>query len=470
MNKRPDSSSIIATTVAASLGFGIIQLDVTIVNVALPTIAQELGTAVAGLQWVVDAYALVFAALLLSAGHIGDRWGAKRAYLCGILLFAMASLACAISPDVPLLIAGRMLQGLGAAVMLPCSLALINHAAMGHPERRAMAVAWWTAVGGITVAAGPVLGGLLIGVTSWRSIFLVNLPVCLVAALLTFRCEETPPPPAKRGFDVTGQLLGITALSAIIGAVIEAKPLGIENPLVWSCALIGVAASTAFVCWESRTRAPMLPLSLFKSRIFCGAVSFGSLANFTYYGAVFVLSLYLQRVLGYTPVVAGLAFLPLTATFLVVNILSGWWVGRAGSRSPMTIGALIDALGFALLTLVATAATPYWQLAIAFVMIPGGMGLGVPAMTTAVLAHVEREHSGIAAAVLNAARQAAGAIGVALFGALAGDEPRHIVIGLKTSTTIAVVSLLVAAAIAAKTITGKKAAIYIPVDSARSSH
>ena len=456
MNKRPDPSSLIATTVAASFGFGIIQLDVTIVNVALPTIARELGTAVAGLQWVVDAYALVFAALLLTGGYIGDRWGAKRAYLGGIVLFALASLACGLSSNAPLLIAGRMLQGLGAAVMLPCSLALINHAAAGHPERRAMAVAWWTAVGGIAVAAGPILGGLLIGVTSWRSIFLVNLPICVIAVLLTLKCEETPRPPARRGFDVVGQLLGIVALSAIIGTVIEAKPLGFENPLVWSCALIGLAAAFAFVHWEARTQAPMLPLSLFKSRIFCGAVSFGSLANFTYYGAVFVLSIYLQRVLGYTPVVAGLAFLPLTATFLVVNIISGWWVGRVGSRAPMMIGALIDAVGFSLLTLVATAATPYWQLAIAFVMIPGGMGLGVPAMTTAVLANVQRERSGIAAAVLNAARQAAGAMGVALFGALAGDEPSHVVVGLKTSTTIAVVLLVVAAAIAATTITRKK--------------
>lgn len=456
MIKRPDPSSIVATTVAASFGFGIIQLDVTIVNVALPTIAQELGASVAGLQWVVDAYALVFAALLLTGGHIGDRWGAKRIYIGGIVLFAFASLACGLSPNAPLLIAGRMLQGVGAAVMLPCSLALINHAAVRQPECRAMAVAWWTAVGGITVAAGPIIGGLLIGVTSWRSIFLVNLPICALAVLLTLKCEETPRPPAQRGFDVVGQLLGVTALSAIIGAVIEAKPLGLGNPFVWSCALIGAVAAIAFVRWEARTASPMLPLSLFKSRIFCGAVSFGSIANFTYYGAVFVLSLYLQRVLGYTPVMAGLAFLPLTATFLVVNIISGWWIGRVGSRSPMMIGALIDAVGFLLLTLVATATTPYWQLAVAFVMIPGGMGLGVPAMTTVVLANVERERSGIAAAVLNAARQAAGAIGVALFGALAGDEPRHVVAGLNAATTIAAALLVAASIIAAMTITRKK--------------
>lgn len=457
MTKPATPLPIIATTVAASFGFGIVQLDVTIVNVALPTIAGQLGTTVAGLQWVVDAYALAFAALLLTGGYIGDRWGARRGYLTGIVIFALASSACGFAPDAALLIAGRVLQGVGAAMMLPCSLALINHAAAGQPERRAMAVGWWTAVGGITVAAGPIVGGLLIGVTSWRSIFLVNLPVCAIAVWLAFKCEETQRPAFRRGFDVLGQLLGVIALSAAIGAVIEVQPLGPGNPLVWICASIGVAASIAFVYRQTWAQAPMLPLSLFKSRIFCGAVIFGSIANFTYYGMVFVLSLYLQRVLGYTPAVAGLAFLPLTATFLVVNIVSGWWVGKAGSRAPMMTGALIDAVGFSLLAIVATASVPYWQLAIAFVMMPGGMGLGVPAMTTAVLADVERERSGIAAAVLNAARQAAGAMGVALFGALAGDEPHHVVAGLKTSAIIAAGLLIAAGAIAAKAMAKKKA-------------
>ncbi len=457
MTKPATPLPIIATTVAASFGFGIVQLDVTIVNVALPTIARQLGTTVAGLQWVVDAYALAFAALLLTGGYIGDRWGARRGYLTGIVMFALASSACGFASDAALLIAGRVLQGVGAALMLPCSLALINHAAAGHPERRAMAVGWWTAVGGITVAAGPIVGGLLIGVTSWRSIFLVNLPVCAVAVWLTLKCKETQRPAFRRGFDVPGQLLGVIALSAAIGAVIEVQPLGPGNPLVWICASIGAAASIAFVYRQTRAQAPMLPLSLFKSRIFCGAVIFGSIANFTYYGIVFVLSLYLQRVLGYTPAVAGLAFLPLTATFLVVNIVSGWWVGKAGSRAPMTTGALIEAVGFSLLAIVATASVPYWQLAIAFVMMPGGMGLGVPAMTTAVLADVERERSGIAAAVLNAARQAAGAMGVALFGALAGDEPHHVVAGLKTSAIIAAGLLITAGAIAAKAMAKKKA-------------
>ncbi|MDH6232199.1 DHA2 family methylenomycin A resistance protein-like MFS transporter [Mesorhizobium soli] len=452
MTKGQIHASILATTIAASFGFGLIQLDVTIVNVALPTIAKTLNTTVAGLQWVVDAYALVFAALLLTGGYFGDRFGAKRCYLAGITLFAIASLMCGVAPSATLLIAGRMFQGVGAALMLPCSLALINHAAEGQPQRRAQAIGWWTAAGGIMIAAGPIIGGLLLGAASWRSIFLVNLPVCVIGVLFTLKVVETNRLPDGRGVDVVGQLLGMVALGAITGAMIEAKPLGLESPVVLVCATIGIVAAVAFVRYEARSPAPMLPLSLFGSRAFCGAVIFGAIVNFTYYGAVFVLSLYLQRVLGYSPVAAGLAFLPLTATFLIVNIISGWWAGAMGSRAPMIAGALIDAGGFALLAFVAAETVPYWQLAIAFVLIPAGMGLGVPAMTTAVLASIGRERSGIASAVLNAARQAAGAMGVALFGTLAGDAPSNVVAGLRMSATIAAVLLIAAAALAATTI------------------
>lgn len=336
--------------------------------------------------------------------------------------------------------------------MLPCSLALINHAAEGQPQRRAQAIGWWTAAGSIMIAAGPIIGGLLIGITSWRSIFLVNLPVCAVGMLLTLKVEETKRLPNGRGIDIIGQLLGIVALGTITGAMIEAKPLGLESPVVLACTITGIIATVAFVRHEAHSPTPMVPLSLFGSRAFCGAVIFGAIANLTYYGAVFVLSLYLQRALGYSPVSAGLAFLPLTATLLFVNIISGWWTGTRGSRAPMIAGALIDASGFAILAFVATTTTPYWHLAIAFVLIPGGMGLGVPAMTTAVLASIGREHSGIASAVLNAARQAAGAMGVALFGTLAGDGPRSIVTGLRMSAMIAAGLLIVAAAVAATTI------------------
>jgi DHA2 family methylenomycin A resistance protein-like MFS transporter len=434
------------TVAAASFGFAVIQLDVTIVNIALPQIGKALGASVAGLQWVVDAYTLSFAALLLSAGFLGDRFGPRKVYLTGMGVFAAASTACGLTNSIGLLIAARAVQGLGAAAMLPCSLALLNHAAGHDTALRAKAVGWWTAAGGVTIGAGPVIGGLLLGAANWRAIFLVNLPVCLVGALLTLGAPEPEPKPG-RGFDLIGQALAIIALAGLTAAVIEAKPLGLAHPLALGAGAAGLMAAAGFVWVEARGRSPMLPLAMFRKPGFSLAVVYGVIVNLTYYGAVFVLSLYLQRVVGYGPVRAGLAFLPLTATFFLVNLASGWWVGRAGSRQPMITGALIDAAGFALLLTLGAHST-YWLMLPAFLLMPSGMGLGVPAMTTAVLASVERQASGIAAAALNAARQAGGAMGVAIFGALAGDRPEQVTGGLHVAALIAFGLLLIAAVLA----------------------
>jgi DHA2 family methylenomycin A resistance protein-like MFS transporter len=433
--------SIFRTTIAASFGFALIQLDVTVVNVALPTFARVLKADVSGLQWVVDAYALSLAALLMSAGYAGDRFGAKRTYLSGLAIFAAASIACGLAADAPMLVLSRIAQGVGAATMLPSSLALINHAAKGHPKARAAAVGWWTAAGAVSIAAGPILGGLLLGNFGWRSIFFVNLPLCLLGILLATKIEETGRLRESRGFDLPGQLFAVVAVGGLTAAVIEARPQGL-TPFTFAIAAVGILATAAFILQEKRSKSPMLPLSFFEARTFTCAVGYGAIVNFTYYGIVFILSLYLQRVLDYDPVKAGLAFLPLTATFFVANLISGWWVGRAGSRAPMIIGASIDALGFALLAAVAGSTASYWKLAIAFVLIPLGMGLGVPAMTSAVLAGSSKERAGTASAVLNSARQAAGAMGVALFGAFAGNAPDHIVAGLRISALLAIAMLL----------------------------
>lgn len=434
-------------TTAASFGFSLVQLDVTIVNVALPRIARELHAGVAGLQWVVDAYALAFAVLLLSMGYLGDRLGARRVYLGGMLLFALASVLCGGSVNAPMLIVGRMLQGVGAAAMLPCSLALLSHATAHEHAARARAVGWWTASGAIAIAAGPIIGGLLMSVASWRSIFFVNVPICAVAAWLTLRLPETERKAHNGHFDLPGQLLVVLALTGLTMAVIEAKPLGWTHPLVLACAFVALVTAPWFVWVESRHPAPMLPLRFFKAPGFSVAVTYGVVVNLTYYGIVFLLSLYLQRVHAYSALRTGLAYLPLTATFFGVNVFSGWLVGRAGARLPMVLGALIDAAGFALF-LRLTADSSYLLMLPAFALLPCGMGLGVPAMTTTVLSAVEKHASGTASGVLNAARQAAGAMGVALFGALAGDSNDMIVRGLHRSAWIAVGMLLLAAALA----------------------
>ena len=441
---------------AASLGFALIQLDVTIVNVALPSIGATLQAPVEALQWMVDAYALVFAVLLLSAGLLGDRFGARRLFRIGLFVFALASLGCGAAPSAGLLIAMRALQGIGAAAMLPSSLALLNHACHHDARLRARAVGLWTAAGGITIAAGPLIGGLLIAAGSWRTIFLVNLPICAAGAWLTAYVHETEKASHTAHLDLAGQALAIMALAGFTGGVIELRPLGALHPVVIGGFVLALAAGVAFVRCEARSRAPTMPLHFLRLPGFAPAVGFGILANLTYYGVVFVLSLYLQRVLGYSALTAGVAYLPLTATFIVSNVASGWLAGRVGTRAPMIVGALIGAAGFALL-LGLGPHTPYIRMLPGFALIPLGMGLAVPAMTTTILGTVDKSASGIAAAVLNAARQAGGAVGVALFGAFAGNG--HLVSGLHAGVLTAAMAMLAAAGLAAWGVRGRRAVV-----------
>jgi DHA2 family methylenomycin A resistance protein-like MFS transporter len=451
----------VAVTLAASFGFALVQLDVTIINVALPTISDALHCDVSGLQWMVDAYALTFAVLLLTCGALADRFGAKRVYIFGLGLFAFASVLCGLAPTSHTLIAARCLQGVAAPAMLPSSLALLNHATGHDSGLRARAVGWWTASGSITIAAGPIIGGLLVATLGWRSIFLVNLPLCALGAWLTWRTPaDTRPAPAPgapaRGFDLPGQLLAILALGAMTATVIELRPLGLHHPLILSGIGLTLLAWPAFLWVEATSRAPMLPLRIFRAPNFSPAVLYGVAVNLSYYGIVFVLSLYLQRVHGYSALRAGVAYLPLTATFFAVNIWSGQLVGKLGVRTPMLVGALIDASGFALL-LTLTDSSSYWRMLPAFALMPAGMGLGVPAMTTTVLSSVDKSWSGVASGVLNAARQAAGVIGVAVFGVMAGDGRDHVVTGLHVAAMCCVVLLLAAASLVFFTIRAQAA-------------
>ncbi|KAG8155592.1 MFS transporter [Burkholderia catarinensis] len=453
----PAFPSVLARVVATvSIGFVVTQRDVTIVNIALAHLAGDLHLPVAGLQWVVDAYTLAFAVLMLSGGTLGDRFGARRLYIAGLVLFALASLACGAANAPAMLVTARALQGVGAAAMLPNSLALLNDACRHDPHLRARAVGWWTAAGSISIAAGPVVGGLLIAVWSWRGIFLVNLPLCAAGLAAAFawvparRGKAAPPAPSRsvRALDLRGQLIAIAMLTALTGAVIEWRPLGFAHPVVAGGFALAALAALAFVAVESRTATPMLPLSLFRHRTFSAAVLFGICVNLTYYGTVFVLALYLQRARGESALQAGLAFLPLTGGFLLANLASGRAVARHGPRVPMLAGALVAALGYGSLHFV-DASTPLAALLVPFLLIPSGMGFAVPAMTTAVLASVAPERAGIASAVLNTARQAGGAMGVAAFGALAGGGGAgQVVDGLRIETAVSVALLATAALLA----------------------
>jgi len=441
--------SFALVVLATSMAFVVGQLDVTIVNVALPAMAHTLGTGIDGLQWVVDAYTVAFAAFMLSAGALGDRFGARRAFQWGMAIFALASMGCALAPTAVALDAARAVQGFGAAVMLPNSLALLNHALAHDATARARGIGYWTAAGSIAIALGPVLGGLLVSGVGWPAIFWVNVPLCALGFWLSLRLHETPTGQDRPPLDIAGQLLATLLLAALIATLIESRTWGIADPRIWTGGVVTLVLGGALVVVERRAAAPVIAADLFALRDFRGAVFFGTVVNGTYYGAIFVIALFLQTARHYTPIEAGLAFLPLTAGFFLSNVLSGRVITRFGTRKPMIVGALIDLLGFGVLALASTTHS-FAFMALGFLLIPAGMGLAVPAMTTTVLSSVDKSRSSLAAAILNTARQAAGAIGVAVFGALAQGGAARIGPGLRITCVASMIALALAALAAAR--------------------
>lgn len=435
------------TVAATSLGFAVVQLDVTIVNVALPRIAGDLAASVASLQWLVDAYTLTFAVMLPTAGTLSDRLGSRAVYICGFALFALASWMCGFAPDAQSLIAARALQGVGAALLVPSSLALLDAACAGDAFLRARAVGFWTAAGGVSIAAGPLVGAGLLGAFGWRAIFFVNVPFCGLAVVAALRwLAAGRPRGAGRGLDVAGQLVAVVTLTALVATIIAASGADTRPAEIAAGIALALVGAAIFCVVEARVPAPMLPLALFRRPGFARALVFGIIVNLTYYGIVFVLSLYLQRARRYGALDAAFAYLPLTATFIVSNLASGAVIARLGTRVPMVAGALIGAAGFALLACLDPAAR-FLSMLPPFVLIPFGMGLAVPAMTTLALSSVDGRSSGIATGALNAARQVGGAIGVATFGALVAHG--HVDRGLHEAGAICTMLMVAAAIVAA---------------------
>ena len=435
------SSSL--TLAAMSLGYGVVQLDVTIVNTALGSIGASLGGGVSELQWVVSAYTIAFAAFILTAGAIGDRIGTKRVFMTGFALFTAASLACALAPTAAILIAARCVQGLAAAILVPNSLALLSHAF--HDEKaRGRAVAVWAAGASLALTAGPFVGGTLISLVGWRSIFLVNLPIGLAGLWLTFRFAEETTRLPQREVDLPGQIAAITALGALAGSLIEGGALGWRNPVVIAGVLVAALVAALFVWREARAPQPMLPLSLFRHRMFALTALVGLLVNVAIYGLIFVFSLYFQEVNGLSPFATGLAFVPMLGAVLPVNLLAPHVAERIGARATIAIGATISALG-CLAMLNIAAGTSYWALCPQLIAISGGLGLLVPPLTSTLLGSVETTRSGIAAGVLNATRQTGSVLGVALFGSLIGRS-QAFVAGTHAALVISATVLLVAAA------------------------
>ncbi|WP_092574704.1 MFS transporter [Rhizobium lusitanum] len=432
------------TLAAMSLGYGVVQLDVTIVNTALNSMGTSLGGDVSELQWVVSTYTVAFAAFILTAGALGDRIGAKKVFMTGFAIFTLASVACALAPVVPLLIAARAIQGLGAAILVPNSLALLNHAYADEKER-GRAIGMWAAGASLALTAGPLIGGGLILLAGWRSIFLVNLPIGLIGLWLTWRYAQETARSPQREIDLYGQLAAIAALGCLAGALIEGGAMGWGSPLIIAGFVSSAVLIILFILQELRGSQPMLPLSLFKHRMFALTSLVGLLVNVAFYGLIFVFSLYFQRLNGMSPFATGLAFLPMMGAVLPVNLAAARVSERIGAPATIAIGAVMAACG-CLALLGIRHGTNYWATCAQLVAIGAGLGLLVPPLTSALLGSVEKARSGIAAGVLNSTRQTGSVLGVALFGSLIG-QPDTFVTGAHTALAISA-GLLFAAAVA----------------------
>ena len=406
------------TLAAMSLGYAVVQLDITVVNTSLSSIGRSLHGGVSELQWVVTAYTIAFAALILTAGTLGDRFGAKRIFMAGFAIFTAASFACALAPSSTILIVARAVQGVGAAILVPNSLALLNHA---HPDEkeRGHAVGVWAAGASLALTLGPLAGGSLIALVGWRSIFLINLPIGLAGLWLTWRWAAETAPSPHRQLDLLGQATAIGMLGCLATAIIEGGVSGWSNPWVLGSFAVAVALGAIFLFQERRARHPVLPLVLFEQRLFSLMSLVGVLVNVPFYGLIFVLSLYFQQVNGFSPLATGLAFLPMMAAVFVGNLLAARAAQRLGALTAIATGASVVAMGCVALIGI-DSGTSYWAMSAQLVALGAGLGLLVPPLTSTLLGSVEKTRSGLAAGVLNSARQTGSVLGVALFGSLVG--------------------------------------------------
>jgi len=393
-------------------------LDGTVVNVALPVMQHDLGGTVSQMQWIVEAYALVLASLVLVGGALGDRLGRKRMFLAGVVVFAVASAACGLAPDADLLVIARSLQGVGGALLVPGSLSLIS-AAHG-PDERGRAIGTWSSTTAITAAIGPVLGGWLVAHASYRWLFFLNLPIAVVtAALVLLRVRETRDETAPSHVDLPGALLTTLGLGAIVFALLDAPRLGgLESLPVLALLGGGGALLGLFVLVESRSRTPMVPLALFRSPVFSGANALTLLLYASLGGALFFLPFDLIQVQRYSPAEAGGALVPLIVLMSVMSPWMGALVVRHGARIPLVVGPGLAAIGFALFAAPSVGGS-YWMTFFPGVLVLGlGMGVTVAPLTTAVMGSVPGDHAGVASGVNNAVARAASVLAIAALGAV----------------------------------------------------
>lgn len=426
---------------AAMLGFFVVALDSQVVNVALPSIRTDLGGGLAGLQWIVTGYTLMFSALILFAGTFSERVGAKRAYGAGMILFVLASAACGFAPGLGALVVARFVQGLGAALITPTALALIREA-YTDAGQRACAIAYWAMGGSIAAAAGPIVGGALTQL-DWRFIFFLNLPVGVLALAVLSRVAASPRRAAP--FDWTGQLTAVVGLAALTFGIIEGGDRGYGHPAIVLALGLAVLSAVVFVLTQSRGAHPMVPLPLFASARVAVALAASFIGMAAFYGVVFVQSLYFQQVRGESAFGTGLLFLPMTALVAAGSPVVPRIAARFGVRVPI-IGGQVVLVGGLLALACVPASTPPWV--VALLMVPVGVGgsFTVPPLTSLVIDSVPVHRAGTASGVINMFRQMGGSLGVAAVGAVLAVQTSFTA-GLRTS--LLTLAVLVTATIVA---------------------
>lgn len=400
---------LVATILGSSMAF----IDGTVVNVALPAIQSEFHATVVDMQWIVESYGLVLAALILVGGSLGDQLGRRLIFLAGIVIFALASAACGLSPNIHQLILARSVQGLGAAMLVPGSLAIISTSF--DEKSRGQAIGTWSGFTAITTAIGPVLGGWLVEHGSWRWVFFLNLPIAVgVIAITAWRVEESRSSSVSR-IDWLGAMFATFGLAGLVNGFVESGNFGWANPVVSGSLLVGVGCLVIFFIVESRIKAPMLPLNMFRSRSFAGT----NLLTLFLYAAtgifIFLFPLNLIQVQNYTATAAGAAMLPLILLMFLLSRWSGGLVARYGARGPLIVGPLVVTLGFVLFAM--PTGSSYWQTFFPAVMVLGfGMTTTVAPLTTVVMGSVEEDRAGTASGVNNAVARLAGVLAIAVFG------------------------------------------------------